>query len=469
MNDITHTGRYQRLINQLPKDNLLRLCFTYTKERSAACDSFAFAAALGFVSSIVSPFVRIQTKNNRDEQTNLFICILGDSTVSGKSDAIRPLLKSGLLREASSIIENFVLVLGNTQDTIQGIIETLIDRMRSQEPAQVTCGEVEISLPQLFQNKTISLVTISTEAAPYFQSTGGTKDNARGKEISAFHRDAYDTNIIDIPLTKAARNKIGFDLDSIKATCTIFLGLTSDEFEEVKGGTSASCGQLPRFMFVGVDGSFKGLPYVDYSETRMTVKREDILIAVEQFASGLDDYPHTVSFNPKSPVVQDLNNKFVEARDLAADVSDTVRRATIRGVVNLHRVAGLIAGCQLENTVSDEILTSLKDIFENEILPFSIEAQSGGSDLEKKILRSILWYHEMNSQEPTAWEIKKKMTVRNSSEFTKALTSLILSGSIIGYINHPGKLGEPSYKEYVNAPKHGTRYVLPDWEAEVKA
>ncbi len=469
MSETPCKSRYQVLIDTLPADNLFRLCYTYTKEHSAACDSFAFAASLGFVSAIVSPFVRIKTKNNREEQTNLFICILGDSTVSGKSDAIMPLLKSGLLREASSIIENFVLVMGNTQDTTQGIIETLIDRVSSQGPGTVSCDGVEFEFSILLQDKTISILTLSTEAASYFLSTGGTKDNARGKEISAFHRDAYDTDIIDIPLTKAARNKIGFNLETITATCTLLLGLTMDEFNEVKGNTSASCGQLPRFMFVGVDGSFRGLPLVDYSEARTTVTKDDILNAVEMFASNLKRYPHIVRFNVDSPIVQELNKTFVDARDMALDITDTVRRATIRGVVNLYRAAGLIAGCELKDSVSDDVLTALKDVFENEILPFSIEAQSEGSDLERKILKSVLWYHETNSHEPTAWEIKKKMTVRNSSEFTKALTSLILSGSITGYVNHPGKMGEPSYKEYVNAPKHGTRYVLPDWEAEVKA
>ena len=464
MDETPCKSRYQTLIDILPKDNLFRLCYTYTKEHSAACDSFAFAASLGFVSAIVSPFVRIQTKTNKEEQTNLFICILGDSTVSGKSDAIRPLLKSGLLREASSTIENFVLVLGNTQDTTQGIIETLIDRVSSQRPGTGSCDGVEFEFSILLQDKTISLLTLSTEAASYFLSTGGTKDNARGKEVSTFHRDAYDTDTIDIPLTKAARNKIGFNLETITATCTLLLGLTMDEFNEVKGNTSASCGQLPRFMFVGVDGSFKGLPYVDYSEPRMTVKREDILIAVEEFAAGLNDCPHIVVFNSKSPVVQDLNNKFVEARDLTADVSDTVRRATIRGVVNLYRVAGLIAGCQLENTISDERLTALKDIFENEILPFSIEAQTGGSNIEKKILEIIQWYSDNNQEHPKVSKIKRKMTVKNSQEFTRALTGLLQSGSVIGYIEHPENIGKSTFKEYIDAPKYGAEYCLPDGE-----
>ena len=459
--DTSYKSRYQTLIDILPKDNLFRLCYTYTKENSSACDSFAFAASLGFVSAVVSPFVRIKTKNNREEQTNLFICILGDSTVSGKSDAIMPLLKSGLLREASTKIKDFILVSGNIQDTVQGTVESLLDRINSQGPGD---DGVDFDFSAVFQDKTISLVTISTEAGPYFNSTGADKSNARGKEVSAFHRDAYDTNTIDIPLTKAARNRIKFNLDSIRAVCTLILGLTSQEFEEVKGDTSSANGHLPRFVFIGVDGSFRGLPYVDYSETRMTVKREDILIAVEQFASSLDDYPHIVEFNSKSPVVQDLNNKFVEARDLTADVSDTVRRATIRGVVNLYRVAGLIAGCQLENTVSDEILAALKNVFENEILPFSIEAQTGGSNIEKKILEIIQWYSDDNQEHPKVSKIKRKMTVKNSQEFTRALTGLLQSGSVIGYIEHPENIGKSTFKEYIDAPKYGAEYCLPDGE-----
>ena len=469
MNDITHTGRYQRLINQLPKDNLLRLCFTYTKEHSAACDSFAFAASLGFVSAVVSPFVRIQTKTNKEEQTNLFLCVLGDSTVSGKSDALRPLLTSGRLKDAGLKIEDFILVSGNIQDTVQGTVEALVDRVNTQGPGKATCGEVEITLPQLFQDKTISLVTISTEAGPYFNSTGADKSNARGKEVSAFHRNSYDSDIIEVPLTKAARSKTGFDLDSIRAMCTLIFGLTSQEFDEVKGDTSAANGHLPRFVFVGVDESFEGLPYIDYAEAQPTVSKEEILKAVEKFALNLKEYRHVVRFNSNSPIVQELNKTFIDARNMDIDISDTVRRASIRGVVNLYRVAGLIAGCDLMEAVSDNILIALKNVFEQDIMPFSVEAQNEGSNIEKKILKSILWYHETNCQDPTVWEIKKKMTVRNSSEFTKALTSLILSGGITGYINHPGKMGEPSYKEYVNTPKHGAKYILPDWEAEVKA
>ena len=460
MSDVSVKSRYQALIDILPKDNLFRLCYTYTKENSSACDSFAFAASLGFISALISPFVRIQTKNNREEQTNLFITILGDSTVSGKSDAIRPLLKSGLLRDASTKINDYILVLGNTQDTTQGIIETLVDRVSSRGPGAVSCDGVDFDFSILLQDKTISLVTLSTEAGPYFLSTGGTKDNARGREISGFHRDAYDTNIIDIPLTKSARNKIGFNLETITATCTILLGLTMDEFNEVKGNTSASCGQLPRFMFVGVDGSFKGLPYVDYSETRMTVKREDILTAVEDFASNLNGYPHIVRFNADSPIVQELNKTFVEARDLTADVSDTVRRATIRGVVNLYRVAGLIAGCQLENTVSDEILTALKDVFENEIMPFSIEAQSEESELERKILNSIEWYHNDNCQDPTKWEIRQKFSVRSNKDFVAALTALIQAGRITCY---KGDAKNRESIEVYEKPVYGARYVLTDW------
>jgi hypothetical protein len=203
---------------------------------------------------------------------------------------------------------------------------------------------------------------------------------------------------------------------------------------------------------------------VDYSEAQTTVSREDILTAVEQFAHKLTGYPHIVHFNSKSPIVQELNKTFIDARNMDIDISDTVRRASIRGVVNLHRIAGLITGCELKDSVSDDILTALKNIFDVEIMPLSVEAQSEGSELERKILKSVLWYHKTNSQEPTAWEIKQKLTIRNSQEYTKALTSLILSGSITGYINHPGKMGEPSYKEYVNSPKHGAKYVLPDWD-----
>jgi len=457
-------GRYQTLIDLLPKDNLFRLCYTYTKENSSACDSFAFAASLGFVSAIVSPFVRIQTKNNREEQTNLFICILGDSTVSGKSDALRPLLSSGLLKEASSKIKDFVLISGNIQDTVQGVVEALIDRVTMQGPGKATCGGIDITLPQLFQDKIISLVTISTEAGPYFNSTGADKNNARGKEVSAFHRNSYDSDIIEVPLTKAARNKTGFELDSIRAMCTLILGLTSQEFDEVKGDTSAANGHLPRFVFVGVDESFEGLPYIDYAEAQPTVKKEDILTAVEKFAYNLKESSHIVHFNSNSPIVQELNKTFIDARNMDIDISDTVRRASIRGVVNLYRIAGLITGCELKDSVSDDILTALKNIFDVEIMPLSVEAQSEGSELERKILKSILWYHETNCQDPTAWEIKQKLTIRNSQEYTKALTALIQSGSICGYIIHPGKLTDFTSKEYINQPKHGAKYVLPDWD-----
>ena len=223
----------------------------------------------------------------------------------------------------------------------------------------------------------------------------------------------------------------------------------------MRGDTSSANGHLPRFVFIGVDGSFKGLPYVDYSETRMTVKREDILIAVAQFASGLNDCPHIVEFNSKSPVVQDLNDKFVEARDMTLEINDTARRASIRGIVNMYRVAGLIAGCQLENTVSDEILAALKDVFENEIMPFSIEAQTGGSTIEKKILEIIQWYFDNNQEHPKVSKIKRKMTVKNSQEFTRALTGLLQSGSVIGYIEHPEISGNLPLRSTSTRPSMG--------------
>ena len=182
------------------------------------------------------------------------------------------------------------MVSGNIQDTVQGTVESLLDRINSQGPGTVSCDGVDFDFSALFQDKTISLVTISYRGRdPILTVQAPTKATPAGKR--SLLPGTLDTDTIDIPLTKAARNRIKFNLDSIRAVCTLILGLTSQEFEEVKGDTSSANGHLPRFVFIGVDGSFKGLPYVDYSETRMTVKREDILIAVEQFASGLNDCP----------------------------------------------------------------------------------------------------------------------------------------------------------------------------------
>jgi hypothetical protein len=403
--------------------------------------------------------VRIQTKTNKEEQTNLFICILGDSTVSGKSDAIRPLLTSGLLKEASSKIEDFVLISGNIQDTVQGVVEALVDRVTMQRPGKATCGGIEINLPQLFQSKTISLVTISTEAGPYFNSTGADKSNARGKEVSAFHRNSYDSDIIEVPLTKAARSKTGFDLDAIRAMCTLILGLTSQEFDEVKGDTSAANGHLPRFVFVGVDESFEGLPYIDYAEAQPTVSKEEILKAVEKFASNLKESPHVVRFNSNSPVVQNLNNEFVKARDFTVDINDTTRRASIRGIVNLYRVAGLIAGCELMESVSDEVITALKDIFENEIMPLSIESQTGGTYLEKRILSLIQDIHDREGRDPSRWDIQQHITPRSRKVFVETLTALVQSGVVVCYKE------DILTKEMITfeKPVYGGKFVLTDY------
>jgi hypothetical protein len=110
-------------------------------------------------------------------------------------------------------------------------------------------------------------------------------------------------------------------------------------------------------------------------------------------------------------------------------------------------------------SVSDEVITALKDIFENEIMPLSIESQTGGTYLEKRILSLIQDIHDREGRDPSRWDIQQHITPRSRKVFVETLTALVQSGVVVCYKE------DILTKEMITfeKPVYGGKFVLTDY------